>query len=399
VANPSVAALAVALRLGAGLDIDVAGGEIPTAGRGQGEVSATLTVVPRLGLRNDDGAHDLRLSYFPRFFYRYPASLALGRPTLLHQLAFGYVTPIAQTSHVGFDASAAYGESDFTATQAVFGEDQVIAPEDSLTEVARVEGQPHANTRLDPRTTLRLALPMGYQETSGRTSSLTRTTWDAGVNPGATHQLTRRDVLDFDVGATYMDADLAKFFQTRAFLGWGHTITRRWWSSLGGGVTRVDTLELDPLRTEGVAAAPTTASSDRRPASHFGLAQARVTHGRSSGTESASLGLDADLDPVLGQVRSRGTAALGATQLLSHTLSASESVTAGSSVAREPLVSDPNETILSVKASMAWRATRIMTLRWGTTVGWAGPHWRNGLEPRQRTVLGFVGLSLFYPPE
>jgi hypothetical protein len=48
---------------------------------------------------------------------------------------------------------------------------------------------------------------------------------------------------------------------------------------------------------------------------------------------------------------------------------------------------------------MAWRTTPVLALRWGFRAAWAGPHWSSGLEPRQRTLLGFVGLSLVYPAE
>jgi hypothetical protein len=206
--------------------------------------------------------------------------------------------------------------------------------------------------------------------------------WNAGANPGVTYRLTRRDTLDFHVSSTYTDAELSVFLQSEALLSWGHGISHRWSSSLGAGASRVDTLE---------SLAP-------RPASHFALARASVTHRESFGSESASLGLSADTDPVLGEVRPRGTATLDAIQALSRTLTLSESVAASSAVSRYPLPSDPNETALSTSVSMAWRTTQFLTLSWGARAGAAGPHWKNGLEPRQRTLLGFVGLSLFYPP-
>jgi hypothetical protein len=183
VAAPSVAILTVALRLGAGLDVEVAGGELPTSGRGESELSATGTVVPRLRLLEDVGDGLFQLTYFPRLFYRYPDSLLLGRPTLLHQIASAYSVPLDRVSQFSLAAAAAYGETDFTATSAVFGEGQVVAPEDAVTQTTRISGGPSASTRIDRRTTLRLTLPAGYQVLSGRTTALARTTWNAGVTP------------------------------------------------------------------------------------------------------------------------------------------------------------------------------------------------------------------------
>jgi hypothetical protein len=382
VAPPSVAVLVSALRIGAGLDLEVAGGELPTAGLSESEVSMTVTAVPRLALLDEDPGSDAHLSYAPRFFYRYPDSLLLGRPTLLHQLEGSYATFVDRKSELGFNLAAAHGESDFTATQAVFGQDQFVAPEDTITDVTYVSGGPSASTRIDRRTTLRLLLPAGYQTTAGQTTTIARTSWNVGVGPGVTHRLGPRDTLDLAVPATYTDTELSVFLQSEAFLSWGHEISRRWTSSLGAGVSRVDRLE--------------SVSPDST--SHFALAQAGVSHREALGSESAFIALSADVDPILAEVRPRATATITATQILAKNLTLSEDLAASSAAASDPLPADPNETVVSTSVSMGWRATHILTLRWGARLGGAGPHWKNGLEPRQRTLQGFVGLSLFYPP-
>jgi hypothetical protein len=230
---------------------------------------------------------------------------------------------------------------------------------------------------------LRIAFPASYQTTSGRSVALTREAWNVGANPGLSYQLSRLDALDLDLGETYSDTGVSIYVQTQIFLGWAHTISRRWTSNLGGGVARVDQPGTQPLR----------------PASHFGLAQAGITHRESSGSESASLGLTAQVDPVLGEVRPRATSSLSANQNLPSRFTLSESVAASSVVAARPLPTDPNETSLSTGVGVGWRVTRILTLRWGVRAAWAGPHWSSGFEPRQRTLLGFVGLSAFYPPD
>jgi hypothetical protein len=80
----------------------------------------------------------LSLTYFPRFFFRYPDSLELGRPTLLHQASANWAERLSEAAVISANLGGAYGEADFTATQAVFGEEQIIPPEESVLRIARV---------------------------------------------------------------------------------------------------------------------------------------------------------------------------------------------------------------------------------------------------------------------
>lgn len=378
-ATPSIALLTVALRLGVGFDAEAAGGELPTSGRGPSEPSATITALPRLVLLHGPGLYSLALSYSPRLFYRHPDSALLERPILLHQLAFDSST-VAPTAEAGFSASAAHGESDFTATQAVFGEAQAISPEGALTSITRVEGGPSGTLRVNRRTVLRLSSPAGYQRISTGAQQPSRL-WHMTIGPGLTHVLTPRDTIGVDSSATYTDARQVAFLQSRTMIGWTHVPAPRWSVALGGGVARVDSLR----------------SEVSIPPSYYGLAQAGFTHAASFGTESGNLSLDARVDPLLGEVRPQGTASLSAMQRIGRTLSLSESISANAPTSPLPLPSDPNETLVATALSMAWRVGPATGLRWGVRAAWAGPHWRVGFEPRQRTLLGFVGLSLQYP--
>jgi hypothetical protein len=236
---------------------------------------------------------------------------------------------------------------------------------------------------MNQRTTLRLSLPSSFQVTDTTTDGTQRRLWTTGANPGVSYKLTRRDNGTVDLGSTITDAGAPRFLQTSVLVGWEHALAARFWSHLGAGVARVDTIKGDVPGTP----------------AHFAIGNAGLRHQRQSGSESISFGLDARVDPVLGEIRPSASGSLRGRQELSRTVLLSSSLNAYTTATREPLDQSLNETSYGGDVTALWRVASMLRLRFGFRAQWFGPHWSEGIDPRQRTLLGVVGVSVFYPPE
>lgn len=389
--TPSLPAFVLALRLGAAFETEVTAGEVPVSTADGSEASASVSAVPRLrAVVGHEQRTRLQLDYFPRAYFRYPDSLRLGRPTLLHQMRVDFASALSRRTNTGIELQLVYGELDFTATRAVFGPEQVEAQEQAVIDIFRAQGNYEIEGWLTRRTRLSLALPAGYQAPlGGAKNSTIPTATNLGMNPKLIHQLTRRDRGLVEASGQYFDVERtptehSRFLQTRLSLGWERLLSRTMRGNLGGGISRVDSLP---------------SSESPHASEYLGLAVAGLTEQFRRSSAAVTVALDARVDPVLQAVRPQAHTRLSFNHVLSTQTTLGAAVQASLVTAQRPLASDPNESSVGANLVAGFQLSNAAKLHTGVRALWNGPHWSQGLAPRQRTIVGFVGLTLFHPDD
>jgi hypothetical protein len=213
---------------------------------------------------------------------------------------------------------------------------------------------------------------------------LFRNTSTVGATVGVAERMTSRDDLTLDVGPSLVFFDTSTNLQTSATVGWGHTLTPTYQTqlSLGGGRTDLVGAELDPRRVVPL----------RRDPLYFGLANASITRSTPGGDDTVRFGTNARVDPVLQTIRPQISLDVTSTRRLAGGLSISGSGVASTVASQTPLPSDPDETGVQLRLTLAW-AVDAFSFRLNAAAVGRGPHLARGFEIRQRSLSGGFGVT------